>query len=42
MRYIKNVALFLAAPFVGLAYIIAFPFVGIGALVYFGMKAARR
>jgi len=41
-RHIKNVGLFFAAPFVGLAYIIAFPFVGFGALVYFGMKAARR
>ena len=28
----KNVALFLAAPFIGLAYIVAFPFVGVWAL----------
>ena len=41
-RYVKNLALFFAAPFVGLVYIIAFPFVGLGALVYFGVKAARR
>lgn len=41
-RYVKNVALFFAAPFVGLAYIIALPFVGFGAVVYFGVKAARK
>jgi CheY-like chemotaxis protein len=35
----KNVALFLAAPFVGLAYIIAAPFVGTAALMWFGAKA---
>jgi hypothetical protein len=34
----KNVALFFAAPFIGLAYIIAFPFVGIVAV----LKAACR
>jgi hypothetical protein len=39
---VKNVALFLIAPFVGLAYIIALPFVGFGAVVYFAVKAARR
>ena len=36
----KNIALFLAAPFIGLAYIIAMPFVGLGMLAYFGYKAA--
>ena len=35
---LKNVALFLAAPFIGLAYIIAFPFVGLAVL---GMLAGR-
>ena len=35
----KNIALFLAAPFVGLAYIIVMPLVGIGALGYFAVKA---
>lgn len=35
----KNIALFLAAPFIGLAYIIAAPFVGAGALAWFGAKA---
>ena len=34
----KNVALFFAAPFIGLAYIIAFPFVGLVAV----LKAASR
>ncbi len=36
---VKNIALFIAAPFIGLAYIVAFPFVGIGALAYFAWKA---
>lgn len=35
----KNIALFLAAPFIGLAYIIAAPFVGMAALAWFGAKA---
>ena len=38
-RYLKNVALFFAAPFVGLAYILALPLVGVGALAWFGVKA---
>ena len=40
--YVKNVALFLAAPFIGLVYIIALPFVGFGTLVYVAVKAARK
>lgn len=36
----KNVAMLLAAPFVGLAYVIAFPFVGLGMLAWIGTKAA--
>jgi CheY-like chemotaxis protein len=39
---LKNIALFFAAPFIGLAYIVAFPFVGIGALAYFGWNAAAK
>ena len=35
---LKNVALFLAAPFVDLAYILAFPFVGLGMLAWLGGK----
>ncbi len=37
---LKNVALFLASPFIGLAYIVAMPFVALGMLAYFGYKAA--
>jgi CheY-like chemotaxis protein len=39
--WLKNVALFLAAPFVGLAYVIAMPFVMAGMLVWMGVKAVR-
>jgi len=35
----KNVALFLAAPFIGLAYMMAMPFVAAGMLAWFGGKA---
>lgn len=37
----KNVALFVAAPFVGLAYVIAMPFVMVGMLAWMGIKALR-
>jgi CheY-like chemotaxis protein len=40
--FIKNVALFLAAPFVGLAYLIAFPFIGVGMLAWMGGKAVMK
>lgn len=36
---IKNVALFFAAPFIGLAYVLAMPFVALGMLTWFGAKA---
>ncbi|MDD5176881.1 MAG: response regulator [Sterolibacterium sp.] len=39
---VKNIALFLAAPFIGLAYIVAMPFVGIGMLAWFGFKAVMK
>jgi CheY-like chemotaxis protein len=43
LRFAKNVALFFAAPFIGLAYAIAFPFVGLGMLAWSGVRAwARR
>jgi len=42
VRFIKNVALFLAAPFVGLAYILAFPVVGLGMLAWTAMQAQKR
>ena len=35
----KNVALFLAAPFIGLAYAVLLPFVGIAMLLVTGAKA---
>ena len=35
----KNVALFLAAPFIGLVYAVLLPFVGIAMLVVTGTKA---
>ena len=41
VRIIKNVALFLAAPFVGLAYIIAFPVVGLGMLAWTAFQAQK-
>jgi CheY-like chemotaxis protein len=37
---LKGIALFFAAPFIGLAYMIALPFVGGAMLAWFGMKAA--
>ena len=37
----KNVALFIAAPLIGLAYALAFPFVGAGALVWMAVRAVR-
>lgn len=36
---VKNVALFLAAPFIGLLYMVAMPFVAGGMLAWFGGKA---
>ena len=35
----KNIALFLAAPFIGLMYVVAMPFVATGMLAWFGGKA---
>ena len=36
--HLKNVALFFAAPFVGLAYLLTFPLVGLGLLAWIGIK----
>ena len=36
----RNLALFFAAPFIGLAYILAFPFVGVYAIARSGMRLA--
>lgn len=40
-KFLKNVALFAASPFIGLAYILLFPFVGLGLVAYLGVKALR-
>lgn len=37
---LKNIALFLSAPFVGLVYAVLLPFVGLGMLAWIGGKAA--
>jgi CheY-like chemotaxis protein len=42
VRFLKNVALFFAAPFVGLAYILAFPVVGLGMLVWTALQAQKK
>lgn len=39
LRMIKNMALFLSAPFVGLVYAVLLPFVGLGMLAYFAGQA---
>jgi len=38
----KNIALFLAAPFIGLAYLLVFPFVGLGMIAVVAGKAAMK
>ena len=38
----KNIALFLASPFIGLVYLLAMPFVALGALAWFGAKALAK
>jgi len=38
----KNIALFLASPFIGLVYLLAMPFVGLGALAWIGAKALAK
>jgi len=38
----KNVGLFFAAPFIGLAYIVALPFVGLGLLAWSGFRALAK
>src|SRR5512140_2774413 len=39
---VKNIALFLAAPFIGLAYIVATPLVGLGLLAVLAVRAAAK
>lgn len=38
---VYDVALFLASPFIGLAYAVALPFVGTGMILYQGYKALK-
>ena len=38
---VYDVALFLAAPFIGLIYAVALPFVGTGMILYQGWKALK-
>jgi len=38
----KNVALFLIAPFIGLAYLLAFPVIGFGMLAWVAVKAVMK
>lgn len=42
VKHVKNVALFFAAPFIGLAYLLAFPIVGCGMLVWLAGKAVMK
>jgi hypothetical protein len=39
---LKNIALFLAAPFIGLAYIVALPFVGLAVMAVLAVRAAAK
>lgn len=39
---LKNIALFLASPFIGLAYIVALPLVGFGFLAVLAVRAAAK
>ena len=39
LGFFKNVGLFIAAPFIGLAYVLVFPFVGLGMLGYVAYQA---
>ena len=41
-RFAKNVALFLASPFIGLLYILTFPIVGLGMLAWTAMQAQKK
>jgi len=39
---LKNIALFFAAPFIGLVYVVALPFVGLGVLAFMAARAAGK
>ncbi len=40
--FARNVGLFFAAPFIGLAYVVALPFVGLGLLAVYGYRALAK
>lgn len=42
VKHVKNVTLFFAAPFIGLAYLLAFPVVGFALLLWIAGKAAMK
>ena len=42
VKNLKNVALFFAAPFIGLTYLLAFPVVGLALVVWIAVKAAMK
>jgi len=41
-RFVRNLALFLAAPLVGFAYVMAFPLIGLGLIAWHGAGAVAR
>ena len=41
-RFIKNIALFFAAPFIGLLYLLTFPIVGLGMLAWTAIEAQKK
>lgn len=41
-KRVRNIALFFAAPFIGLAYLLAFPVVGFALLVWVAAKAVMK
>ena len=41
-HFIKDVALFIAAPFIGLMYAALFPFIGLGMLAWMGVRALTK
>ena len=41
-RTAGRIALFLAAPLIGLGYVVAFPFVGLGLLAWYGARAVAK
>lgn len=42
METVKNVTLFIAAPFIGLVYAACMPFVGLGMMAYLVLKPSKQ